>query len=106
MLSKRYIEQLPNILTCFRIIFALPLLIIFSLISHYQSSNEDNLVKNLLLTVTILFSLAITSDLIDGYLARKFNSVSEFGKILDPVADKILINITLFGLSSISLFPY
>ena len=47
----------------------------------------------------ILFFLAGITDYFDGYLARKYNAVSELGEILDPIADKILILFILFGLA-------
>jgi CDP-diacylglycerol--glycerol-3-phosphate 3-phosphatidyltransferase len=47
----------------------------------------------------ILFFFAGVTDYFDGYLARKYNAVSEIGEILDPIADKILIVFVLFGLS-------
>ena len=53
----------------------------------------------------ILFFLAGITDYFDGYLARKYNAVSQFGEILDPIADKILILFVLFGLS-INLSSY
>ncbi len=47
----------------------------------------------------ILFIIAGITDFFDGYLARKYQLVSEIGEILDPIADKILIIFILFGLS-------
>ena len=52
-----------------------------------------------------LFFLAGITDYFDGYLARKYNAVSELGEILDPIADKILILFLLFGLA-INLSSY
>ena len=53
----------------------------------------------------ILFFIAGITDYFDGYLARKYNAVSQIGEILDPIADKILILFVLFGLS-INLSSY
>ena len=47
----------------------------------------------------ILFFLASITDYFDGYLARKYNFVSQLGEILDPIADKILIVFLLFAIS-------
>ena len=46
-----------------------------------------------------LFFIASITDYFDGYLARKFNHVSQIGEILDPIADKILIVFLLFAIS-------
>lgn len=48
-------------------------------------------------TALIIFVIAAISDCLDGYIARKHQSISIFGKIIDPIADKILILATLFG---------
>jgi len=53
----------------------------------------------------ILFFVAGATDYFDGYLARKYNKVSQLGEILDPIADKILIVFVLFGLA-INLTSY
>ena len=47
----------------------------------------------------ILFFLAGITDYFDGYLARKYNLVSQLGEILDPIADKILIVFLLFAIA-------
>jgi CDP-diacylglycerol--glycerol-3-phosphate 3-phosphatidyltransferase len=47
----------------------------------------------------ILFFIAGITDFFDGYLARKYNLVSQLGEILDPIADKILIVFLLFALA-------
>ena len=51
----------------------------------------------------LLFFIGSLSDLLDGYIARKYNYITDLGKYLDPFADKILILSALFLLSS--LFP-
>lgn len=50
---------------------------------------------------TVVFLLLCFSDAIDGYIARKYNQVSELGKLLDPLADKILVMTVLIGLASL-----
>ena len=51
------------------------------------------------LLALILFYFASLTDWLDGYLARKYNAVSQLGEILDPIADKILIVFIFFGLA-------
>jgi CDP-diacylglycerol--glycerol-3-phosphate 3-phosphatidyltransferase len=53
----------------------------------------------------VLFFIASITDYFDGYLARKYNHVSQIGEILDPIADKILIVFLLFAIS-INLSSY
>ncbi|MEL0280759.1 MAG: CDP-diacylglycerol--glycerol-3-phosphate 3-phosphatidyltransferase, partial [Gammaproteobacteria bacterium] len=53
----------------------------------------------------VLFFIAGITDYFDGYLARKYNAVSQIGEILDPIADKILILFVIFGLA-INLSSY
>ena len=50
------------------------------------------------LLALILFYIAGLTDWLDGYLARKYNAVSELGEVLDPIADKILNSICFFWL--------
>ena len=78
-LDKKNIFTIPNILSSFRVILAFVFLTIF-----YQSDLDN---KERYSTAIILIS-ALT-DFLDGKIARKFNMVSELGKILDPIADKI-----------------
>lgn len=52
-----------------------------------------------------LFLVAMLTDLGDGYLARRSNNVTEFGKLMDPLADKVLVSLVLFGLLFLNL-PY
>lgn len=70
--------NLANKITMFRI-FLLP---IFVISCYYDQSGIYSL---------LLFLLGSFSDFLDGYVARKYNMITDFGKFIDPIADKILV---------------
>lgn len=72
--------NIPNILTVIRILLV-PVFIYFLF--------KEELFYNIL--AFAIFLIASVTDLVDGYLARKWNQTTEFGKFLDPLADKILV---------------
>ena len=72
--------NLPNQLTCLRIV--LTFVFMFLLFS------EGSFAKALALGA---FTLASITDFFDGYIARKYNLITDLGKLLDPIADKILV---------------
>ena len=81
---------LPNKLTLGRII-VVPVMIVIACIPYL---NEKNLFMNVSIANFInfiLFILASLTDFFDGYLARKLNQVTTFGKFADPLADKMLV---------------
>jgi CDP-diacylglycerol--glycerol-3-phosphate 3-phosphatidyltransferase len=53
------------------------------------------------IATTVVFALAILTDSIDGHLARKYNIITKFGKLADPIADKALTGMAFIGLSII-----
>jgi len=75
---------IPNILTIFRV-FAVPGVVA----AFYLNGNMQYWVA------VSLFSAAAITDFFDGYLARRLDQVSEFGKLLDPIADKLLVGAAL-----------
>lgn len=82
---------LPNKLTLSRFV-AIPVMVIISFLEPLQS--VDNVLFGLdfaQLIFAILFILASFTDFLDGYLARKNNQVTTFGKFTDPIADKLLV---------------
>ena len=102
--------NLPNKLTIFRIILAF-IIIIILLCSEYISSifgielpklfiNEMIVVDTKYFIAGALFIIASISDFLDGYVARKRNMVTDFGKFIDAIADKILVNSVLIILAS------
>lgn len=58
------------------------------------------------ITAFIIFSVAVITDRLDGSLARSYDVVSEFGKLADPIADKMLIGAALIGLSMLGDLPW
>ncbi len=73
--------QLPNVITSIRLLLLIPLSF-FLVAENYQSA-------------LIIFFIAGVSDALDGFLAKRYNWVSRFGSILDPIADKALLVITM-----------
>ncbi|MHC1737211.1 MAG: CDP-alcohol phosphatidyltransferase family protein [Ignavibacteriaceae bacterium] len=92
--------NISNLLSLFRLFLAIPFW--FLLDGVPKGENMPALL--------ILIVLGAASDFLDGYFARKFNQITEFGKLIDPLADKVCISaitIKLFLLGLISpLFFY
>ncbi len=90
--------NLPNKITIARIILSLIILIIllipwYSLGFVWPEYLVGGIIVNIkYVVVGILFLVASLSDTLDGYLARKNNMVTDFGKVADAIADKILVN--------------
>ncbi|MED5260038.1 MAG: CDP-alcohol phosphatidyltransferase family protein [Verrucomicrobiota bacterium] len=81
--------SLPTKITFIRII--LTPIIIFLILIYHEKIQEFGLKSSHTYWILTLFSIAIISDIVDGYLSRKFNLITRLGSFLDPIADKILI---------------
>lgn len=97
----------PNKLTMFRIF--LTLIIVAILLFPFSAMginipqifvNETIVIDIRYLIAGVLFVIASITDFIDGHLARKYNLVTDFGKFMDAVADKILVNSILIILAA------
>ena len=90
------IYLLPNLISLFRLLLFIPFLFLFQLMR-----TDDNYRYYIL----ILILIAFISDLLDGYTARKTNQISELGKIIDPLADKVLVALIVINLFSMDMIP-
>ena len=101
--------NLPNKLTTIRI-FCVPIMVVlfvlFYLSKTYdiscdvllfsvKSGNMTYSLSLLQVIMTALFALASITDFVDGHIARKYKLVSDYGKLMDPLADKLLVNTTI-----------
>ncbi|AGA65145.1 CDP-diacylglycerol--glycerol-3-phosphate 3-phosphatidyltransferase [Liberibacter crescens BT-1] len=83
----RYFYNIPNILTYGRIL-TIPLIVLCFLVEHIHKLPNPNFIRLIALS---LFIIASVTDFLDGYLARIWNQTSNIGRMLDPIADKLLI---------------
>jgi cardiolipin synthase len=91
---KPMLTDLPNILTMSRIA-AIPVLVLLVAIGAPWAN----------LLASILFAAAAVTDYLDGRLAREMLQLSDFGRMLDPIADKLLIGATLMALVGFGHLP-
>ena len=78
--------NLPNKLTMLRVILV-PVFMVFAALSNYGTAGYN---ETFMLLAGIVFAAASFTDFLDGYLARKYHLVTDFGKFMDPLADKCL----------------
>ncbi|MDJ1115027.1 CDP-diacylglycerol--glycerol-3-phosphate 3-phosphatidyltransferase [Microbacterium dauci] len=91
-------RQLPNAITVVRILCA-PVFVWMLL----ADGGADTALR---WWAAVLFIVAIATDGIDGYLARKYEIVTDLGKLLDPIADKVLTGAAFVGLSILFELPW
>lgn len=94
--------NLPNKLTVFRMILILPFVVVL-LGGEAGWFWENRLLSDII--ALIIFIVASLTDLIDGKIARKYNLVTNFGKFMDPLADKLLVSAALIALVEMGRIP-
>lgn len=95
-------KSIPNILTIVRIILAVFAILFVCIEKFWKTAAFSYMFNDIPITYIlagVFFVIASITDLLDGHLARKYNWISNFGKLWDPIADKILINGVLIGLA-------
>lgn len=85
-------ENIPNILTIIRFILV-PLIYTSVINKHF-------------LTALIIFTISAITDILDGFIARKFNYITDLGKLMDPLADKLTQISLLLALSFLKILPW
>ena len=100
--------NLPNKITMSRIF--LTIIIIIILLFPFESAgiylpklfvNETLVVEIKYIIAGVLFVIASLTDFVDGKIARKYNLITDFGKMIDAIADKVLVNSVLIILASL-----
>ena len=86
------LKHIPNILTILRFIF-IPIILYFIFTGNY-------------ILGIVFFTVSGITDVLDGFSARKFNLVSNFGKLMDPLADKLTQISVLASLVKVDIIPF
>ena len=103
--------NLPNKLSCFRMVLV-PLIVVIWIFPYAQFNiavPEFTIgvvtlsLKNIF--VLLLFATASITDFLDGYIARKHNLITSFGKFIDPIADKMLVNTMMIMFACMGMVP-
>ncbi|MCK4297668.1 MAG: CDP-alcohol phosphatidyltransferase family protein [Candidatus Marinimicrobia bacterium] len=89
-MNDKRVFTLSNFISAFRLLFLIPIFFFLK-----QDSPTGNL------WAVFFMVWAIVTDIVDGYLARKLNQVSYWGKIIDPVSDKVCIAAVIIFLAFI-----
>lgn len=110
--EKKKGMNLPNKITCARLIISLIVLIILCM--PWSSIGVEFPVKSVFgveqvnfkyIICGVLFMIGSVTDFLDGYIARKNNIVTDFGKVMDAIADKVLVNGVLIILAYDKFIP-
>src|SRR5690606_21970821 len=94
-------RQLPNAITIARIPLAV---VFFVLLLLAGTFGADDLIMRWV--AGVIFVVGISTDWVDGYLARRYDIVSDFGKLWDPIADKLLTGAGFLRLAILGEVPW
>jgi len=94
--------NVANKLTLMRI-FLIPFFMVCLL--YGESDTRSMAVVILRCLAFFIFVVASLTDVIDGYVARKYNMITNFGRLFDPLADKMLVTVAFVGFVEMKLFP-
>ncbi len=95
-ITFKKINTVSNYISFSRVLLGIPIFIFVSNINTIEGARY---------ILVALYFLAYLTDIADGYFARKFNEVSELGKIVDPLADKLLVFLVVTYLYYYSIIP-
>ena len=106
--------NLPNKITCVRLV--LSVLVLILLLVPWQQIKPMNFliekhffysefIQMKYIIAGVLFMIGSVTDFLDGYIARKYNLVTDFGKVMDAIADKVLVNGVLIILAYDRFIP-
>ena len=87
---------IPNVLTMIRLILIPVFVVVFFRTPHDQDK----------IAALIIFAAASITDLFDGMLARRLNQITDFGKLFDPLADKVMVVTAMICQAVIGVFPW
>lgn len=100
--------NLPNKLTIFRVILILPFVLLL-LGGHHEwgwfRAVFGGILEYVDYIALAIFIIASLTDLVDGKIARKYNMVTNFGKFMDPLADKLLVSAAMIALVDMGRIP-
>ena len=99
----------PNKLTVLRLLLVIPFITVLGLAASIGGSIDFDMKQTKAIYFMVaggIFALAMFTDFLDGYLARKNNQVTSFGKLFDPLADKFMTTSALVMLSVLGIVPF
>ena len=87
---------IPNVLTMFRMILIPVFVVVFFNTPHDQDK----------IAALVIFAVASITDMFDGMLARRLNQITDFGKLFDPLADKLMVVTAMVCQAIAGVFPW